>query len=74
MLYEIFFATITNLNYHANELEKGVVEENVGEKSYEEMLIDLVKNNPNVSQREIAMAIGKFTKGVERILKSSHLE
>lgn len=38
------------------------------------MLIDLVKNNLNVSQREIAMVIGKFTKGVERILKSSHLD
>lgn len=69
-----FFVTIPNLNYHANELEMGIVEENVGEKPYEEMLIDLLKNNPNVSQREIAMAIGKFTKGVERILKSSHLD
>lgn len=44
-----FFVIITNLNYHANELEKGVVGENVGEKSHEETLIDLVKNNPNVS-------------------------
>ena len=38
------------------------------------MLIDLVKNNPNVSQIEIAMVLGKFTKGVGRILKSSHLD
>lgn len=47
------------------------VGENVGEGSIEEKLIALISDNPHISQREMAAAIGKTTKTVERIIKSS---
>ena len=31
----------------------------------------MIKDNPHISQREMAAAIGKTTKTVERIIKSS---
>ena len=55
-----------------NEARKTDVGENVGEGSIEEKLIALISDNPHISQREMAAAIGKTTKTVERIIKSSN--
>lgn len=50
---------------------QNVPQTHVGERSLEEKLIVLIKNNSHISQREMAAAIGKTTKTVERIIKSS---
>lgn len=48
------------------------VGENVGENTFEEQLINAIKNKPNISQRKMATLIGKTTKTIERIIKSSN--
>ena len=45
--------------------------QNVPQKSYEEILIELIKNNPNITRKEMALVIGKTTKTVQRIISNS---
>ena len=47
------------------------VPQNVPQKSYEEILIELIKNNPNITRKEMALVIGKTTKTVQRIISNS---
>lgn len=47
------------------------VAENVAEKSLEEQILDLIRSNPGISRKEMASAIGKTEKTVERSIKSS---
>lgn len=44
---------------------------NVPQKSYEEILIELIKNNPNITRKEMDLVIGKTTKTVQRIISNS---
>jgi predicted HTH transcriptional regulator len=34
-------------------------------------LIELIKNNPNITRKEMALVIGKTTKTVQRIISNS---
>ena len=49
------------------------VGENVGEKRLndEDIIIEAIKNNPTITQKEMAILINKSTKTVERIIKKS---
>ena len=44
---------------------------NVPQKSCEEILIELIKNNPNITRKEMTLVIGKTTKRVQRIISNS---
>lgn len=51
------------------------VPQNVPQKNKEEMIINLIKNNPNISRKEMANEIGVTIKTIQRIInKNEHIK
>ena len=69
-----FFLTLPNLNkksysFDANDAKNDA--KNETQKTLEEEIIDLIKNNNSISKIEMAMKTGKSKATIERLLKRS---
>lgn len=67
-----FFLTLPNLNknsysFDANDAKNDA--KNETQKTLEEEIIDLIKNNNSISKIEMAMKTGKSKATIERLLK-----
>ena len=58
--------------YNKKVLETQNVPQNVPRKTDEQKIIEMIKNNPKTTRKEMAEAIGKTVKTVQRIINENN--